>query len=232
MTRASLRLAMLAFFTSLFVHASARPLTRPLASPAPQTNHRNAAMTETTFAPLLQRARARGLPHDGLLLVVSVDTQSITVVDAGGVKGQFAVSTAAAGAGNRQDSERTPLGWHRVETRIGGDEPPGRVFVSRVAQEQRLAPHEWRNPSSGDYVLTRILWLRGLEPGVNAGPGIDSYARYIYLHGTNQEQLLGQPASHGCIRLSNRDVMELFDWVADREAWCLVVASLRTNFGS
>jgi len=60
---------------------------------------------------------------------------------------------------------------------------------------------------------------------VNAGPGIDSYDRSIYLHGTNQEQLLGEPASHGCIRLSNRDVMELYDLVEQREAWCLIVRS-------
>lgn len=182
-------------------------------------------MVPNPYASLFAEARSRGLPESGLLLVVDVGTQVLTVQEAAGTKGRFTVSTAAAGVGSQQDSNRTPLGWHSVEERIGGDEPPGRVFVSRVPQAQRLAPAEWRNPVSGDYVLTRILWLRGLEPGLNAGPGIDSHDRHIYLHGTNQEHLLGQPSSHGCIRLSNRDVMELFDWVADREAWCLIVST-------
>jgi hypothetical protein len=225
MTTASLRLAMLAAATAILAHANARPLARP-ASRSAQPSTPATAMQDPRFAPLFAQARARGLSQDGLLLVVAVDTQTLTVVHAGGIKGRFPVSTAVAGVGSRQDSNRTPLGWHRIDERIGGDEPPGRVFVSRAAQARRLTPDEWRNPDSGDYVLTRILWLRGLEPGVNVGPGVDSHDRHIYLHGTNQEHLLGQPSSHGCIRLSNRDVMELFDWVADREAWCLLVPSL------
>ena len=70
----------------------------------------------------------------------------------------------------------------------------------------------WRAGGGRDYVLTRILWLEGLEPGVNRGAGIDSRARYIYIHGTNQEQLLGTPASHGCIRMANADVISFFDY--------------------
>jgi len=187
------------------------------------TAHTLAMNTPNSY---FQEARRRGLPADGLLLTVDIATQTLTLGDAGGELKRYRVSTAKAGIGNRQDSFRTPLGWHRIENRIGGTEPPGRVFVGRVPQAQRLPPDEWRNPASGDFILTRILWLRGLEPGVNAGPGIDSYHRTIYLHGTNQEHLLGQPASHGCIRLSNRDVMELYDLVEQREAWCLIVPGL------
>lgn len=185
--------------------------------------HRDTSAMGTPSETCFLAARQRGLPADGLLLLVEVATQSLAVCGQDGVLRRYAVSTAVAGVGNRMGSHRTPLGWHRIVERIGGTEPPGRVFVSRVPQPQRLGPEAWRNPDSGDFVLTRILWLRGLEPGVNAGPGIDSYERTIYLHGTNQEHLLGQPASHGCIRLSNRDVMELFDLVQGHEAWCLIV---------
>ncbi len=186
------------------------PPPPPLAAPVPS---------------VFQEALRRGLPADGVLLKVDVTTQTLTVHNAQGLVTRYRVSTAAAGVGNRQNSYRTPLGWHRIDARIGGDEPPGRVFVGRVPQPRILRPDEWRNPASGDVILTRILWLRGLEPGVNAGPGIDSHARFIYLHGTNQEHLLGQPASLGCIRLSNRDMLELFDLIEDREAWCLIVQS-------
>ncbi len=188
-------------------------------------NGRSAAIPPPP-ATFFQTALQRGLPKNGALLLVDVATQELTLVDAGGVLRRYAVSTAAAGVGNRQNSYRTPLGWHRVEERFGGTEVPGRVFIARVPQRHRLPPDLWRSTDSGDYVLTRILWLRGLEPGINAGPGIDSYQRTIYLHGTNQEHLLGQPASHGCIRLSNRDIMELYDLLEHREAWCLIVASV------
>lgn len=197
-------------------HSRIQPPPPP--PPPPHVPDRPAAAT-----PQFRQALQRGLPASGVLLLVDVAAQSLELHTAQGVARRYRVSTAAAGVGNRQHSNRTPLGWHRIEARIGGAEPPGRVFVGRVPQPRILRPHEWRNPDSGDVILTRILWLRGLEPGVNAGPGIDSHARYIYLHGTNQEHLLGQPASLGCIRLSNRDMLELFDWVEGREAWCLIV---------
>ena len=73
-----------------------------------------------------------------------------------------------------------------------------------------LGKDKWRDNRAEDFVLTRVMWLDGMEPGVNRGRGIDSHDRFIYIHGTNQEHLLGRPASHGCIRMSNRDVMELY----------------------
>ncbi len=163
-----------------------------------------------------------GLPADGILLVVDVPSQILTIVDSGTVAGRRLVSTAIAGVGNRVGSNQTPAGWHRVEERIGDGEPAGRVFRSREPQPEILSGDELVAPESGDYVLTRILWLRGLQPGWNVGPGVDSHDRCIYIHGTNQEQLLGTPASHGCIRVSNADAISLFDLVRDREAWCLV----------
>jgi hypothetical protein len=94
-----------------------------------------------------------------------------------------------------------------------------------VATADIVPPSGWRDDSASDLVLTRILWLEGLEPGVNAGPGIDSHERFIYLHGTSQEHLLGTPASHGCIRLSNRDVITLFNLTRGRETFCLIIDS-------
>lgn len=191
-----------------------------------------AAATATAFATAslhgatpqerFREAVGYGLPADGLLLVVDVPTQILTIVDSGAVTGRRLVSTALAGVGSRTGSNQTPAGWHRVEERIGAGEPLGRVFRNRLPQPEILSGEALVAPESGDYVLTRILWLRGLEPGRNAGADVDSHDRCIYLHGTNQEQLLGTPASHGCIRLSNADVAALFDLVGTRECWCLV----------
>ena len=163
-----------------------------------------------------------GMPSNGVLLVVDIPSQIMTVVDAGVATDRRLVSTAMAGVGNRVGSNQTPSGWHRIEERIGDGEPLGRVFRSRLPQPEILSGDQLVAPESGDYVLTRILWLRGLQPGWNAGPGVDSHDRCIYLHGTNQEQLLGTPASHGCIRLSNSDVVAVFALVRDREAWCFI----------
>ena len=117
------------------------------------------------------------------------------------------VSTARAGIGGEQGSYRTPPGWHRIHQRIGAGAAAGTVFVSRAPTGET-----WRGEArEDDLILTRILTLDGLEDGVNRGAGRDSLERYIYLHGTNHEDLLGRPASHGCVRLSNDHVCQLFD---------------------
>lgn len=169
------------------------------------------------------QARERGLDAGGVLLRVSVADQRLAVVTAQGVSARFVISTSKWGVGGERDSQRTPLGWHEVADRIGGDRPPGQLFVSRLPLARVLPPAEWRATAGDDYVLTRILHLRGLEPGVNLGGSVDSYARFIYLHGTNQEQLLGQPASHGCVRLSNRDMLALFDLTEGHATYCWIV---------
>ena len=138
---------------------------------------------------------------DAPLARVDVARQVLTVTCGGRVVRAYRVSTAAAG------------GRHRIARLFGHTAAPGQVFVSRRAVKgQILPPAAWRAGGGRDYVLTRILWLEGLEPGVNRGAGIDSRARYIYIHGTNQEQLLGTPASHGCIRMANADVISFFDY--------------------
>lgn len=150
---------------------------------------------------------------DAPLARVDVARQVLTVTCGGRVVRAYRVSTAAAGVSAAAGSGGTPPGRHRIAHLFGHTAAPGQVFVSRRAVKgQILPPAAWRAGGGRDYVLTRILWLEGLEPGVNRGAGIDSRARYIYIHGTNQEQLLGTPASHGCIRMANADVISFFDY--------------------
>jgi UDP-N-acetylmuramate--alanine ligase len=120
---------------------------------------------------------------------------------------EYPVSTSAFGVGGAEGSYRTPPGFHRVREMIGAGAPAGTVYVGRAPTGET-----WQGADTpDDLILTRILTLEGLEPGVNQGVGCDSLARYIYIHGTNHEQKLGTAASHGCIRMANRDVVDLFD---------------------
>lgn len=153
----------------------------------------------------------RGALVAPLIVTVDVAAQRMTATKGGRVVGTWPVSTARAGVGGEEGSGKTPPGRHRVCARFGARAPLGQVFVSRRAVKGRvLAPADWADGGEGDLVLSRILWLEGLEEGVNRGPGVDSRARYIYIHGTNHEARLGTPASHGCIRMGNRAVAELF----------------------
>ena len=167
-------------------------------------------------------ARARGLPPRGVLLVVDVLGQRLHVVKRGQVVGAYSVSTARRGVGSADGSGKTPPGWHVVASRIGKGLRRGSVLVSRRFTGEVLPREAWSSGGNSDCILTRILRLRGLEPGVNRGPGVDSYARYIYLHGTNQEHLLGHPASHGCIRLANDHMLALFNRLCGRTIWCWI----------
>jgi hypothetical protein len=122
----------------------------------------------------------------------------------------YSISTAAKGLGNRVDSNKTPIGIHRIKQKIGGGEPQGTVFKARVAIGRVSNKTDNRTE---DEITSRILWLDGLEHGFNKGSVHDTYERYIYIHGTSDEQRIGQPVSHGCIRMKNQDVIALFDEV-------------------
>jgi UDP-N-acetylmuramate-alanine ligase len=150
----------------------------------------------------------RGAPPElpSRLLVVDVERQRAVWLEDAVAQAVWPVSTARAGIGGAEGSHCTPPGWHRVHRRIGEGAEEGAVFVGR-----ELTGETWRGEArDDDLILTRILTLDGLEEGVNRGPGRDSLQRYIYLHGTNHERLLGRPVSHGCVRLSNADVCRLF----------------------
>jgi len=153
---------------------------------------------------------APGRVPPGRCLVVDVERQRLGLLDGGRLEVEYLVSTAAAGVGGDDGSLRTPPGWHRIHACIGASAAPGTVFRDRVATGET-----WNGePVPDDLILTRILTLDGLEPGVNQGPGLDSLERTIYIHGTNQSDRLGAPASHGCIRMANAEVMDLFGRVA------------------
>lgn len=143
-------------------------------------------------------------------VLVSVDDQAVTLVEQGRPAATWRCSTALAGVDNREHSGGTPPGVHRIADKIGQDATVGTVFVSREPTGEVWDP---ATPDERDLVLTRILTLEGLEDGLNRGPGIDTLARYVYLHGTNHERDLGHARSHGCVRLSNADIVALFDRV-------------------
>jgi lipoprotein-anchoring transpeptidase ErfK/SrfK len=126
------------------------------------------------------------------------------------VVGSFVCSTALGGIGNRDGCGGTPDGWHRIAARHGHGLPPGAVLRGRRWTNQVWKPGDI---GPGDLILSRILRLDGLEDGHNRGGDVDTWSRYIYIHGTNGEALLGRPVSHGCVRLAIRDVIELFDLV-------------------
>lgn len=128
---------------------------------------------------------------------------------------EYPISTAKNGLGEQCGSYCTPRGRHRIAEKIGAGQPLYAVFKSRVPTGE-IWSHELAEEKSGcDWILTRILWLEGLEEGRNKGGEVDTHDRYIYIHGTNEEHLIGQPVSHGCIRMKNADVAELFDLVEE-----------------
>jgi UDP-N-acetylmuramate--alanine ligase len=170
---------------------------------------------------LLDAALARpGSPvreRPGRLVLVDVPAQRLLRIEGGQVVAEVPVSTARNGIGGESGSFRTPPGWHRIHRRIGEGAASGAVFVSREPTGE-----VWGGETrDDDLILTRILTLEGHEDGVNRGPGCDSLERYIYLHGTNHEGELGQPSSHGCVRLASADVIELFDAVREGD-WVVI----------
>lgn len=126
----------------------------------------------------------------------------------------YPVSTAANGPGCTRGSYRTPTGLHRIRARIGQGQPVRAVFVRRRPTGEVFSEALGASFPERDWILSRILWLQGLEPGVNRGGSVDTLRRFIYIHGTADEQRIGQPVSHGCIRMRNDDIVELFDRVA------------------
>ncbi len=141
------------------------------------------------------------------LLVVDVARQRLGCLAGGVWHSEYVISTARNGIGCEEGSYKTPPGWHRVHGKFGGEAPFGMVFRNRVATGEL-----WRGEARDeDLILSRVITLEGLEEGVNRGPGRDSLERTIYIHGTNQEHQLGETVSHGCLRMANSDVIELFE---------------------
>ena len=164
--------------------------------------------------------------HTERWIKVEVDRQRLSLYEGERLLAHWPVSTALNGPGEEIDSGCTPTGEHRVRIKIGDGHPPNTVFVGRrptgeVYDENLAAQHPGR-----DWILTRILWLTGAEPGRNRGGKRDTLRRYIYIHGCPDGEPMGEPRSHGCIRMRNADIMELFGQI---EAGARVVISDARN---
>jgi L,D-transpeptidase YbiS len=149
-------------------------------------------------------------PH---LIRVSIDQQRLQLIEAGAVVMDVAVATARNGPGERIHSECTPRGRHRIRAKIGAGCTPNTVFVGRRPTGELYTPELRREHPERDWILTRILWLCGEEPGRNRLGVVDSMRRYIYIHGCPDEDQMGEPSSHGCVKMRNGDVIRLFDRV-------------------
>ena len=152
-----------------------------------------------------------------ILLKIKVDIaeQSLMVLQDGEPVPirRYPVSTAENGPGEAAGSLRTPRGRHVVRAKIGAGQPINTVFSGRRPSGEVFTAELGRSHPERDWILTRILWLSGCEPGFNRLGDVDTMRRYIYIHGTADEDAVGRPASHGCIRMRNRDVAELFDLI-------------------
>ena len=146
-------------------------------------------------------------------MVLSVARQELCLKLPDGRLRRYAVSTSARGTGCVAGSYCTPLGKHRIRLKIGERCPVGAVFLGRRPTGEVFTPALAASCPERDWILSRILWLDGLQPGINRGGRLDTLRRFVYLHGTADEHLIGQPASHGCIRMRNTEIVELFDLV-------------------
>jgi lipoprotein-anchoring transpeptidase ErfK/SrfK len=126
----------------------------------------------------------------------------------------YRVSTAKNGAGEQVNSCCTPRGHHIIRAKIGAGCPLGTVFVGRRPTGEIWTPALSRTHPGRDWILSRILWLRGCEPGKNRGGSVDTMQRYIYIHGAPEDVPMGSPTSQGCIRMRNDEISELFDLIA------------------
>lgn len=144
---------------------------------------------------------------------ISIPEQTLELIEDGTVLKRYQVSTAKNGVGEKYGSFCTPRGRHVIRAKIGSGAPENTVFVKRRPTGEIFSPDLDANAPGRDWMLTRILWLSGCEPGFNRLGDVDTMRRYIYIHGSPDSRTMGKPGSIGCIRMHNRDVVELFDLV-------------------
>ena len=144
-------------------------------------------------------------------LHVSIHDQRLSMIENGKIVKTYLVSTAKNGPGERRGSGCTPRGWHVIRAKIGKDEPVNSVFIGRRPTGEIYNAELAAQYPERDWILTRILWLGGLEPGFNRFHEVDTAWRYIYIHGSPDHGVSGDPQSHGCIRMKSPDLLELFD---------------------
>ncbi len=149
--------------------------------------------------------------------IITIDTskQKLFVFEGREIIRIYPVSTSRYGVGNEKNSNKTPLGTHFIVAKIGKDAKIGTIFEQRKNTGQIAEIYTDITDIKEELITTRILWLKGIVPGLNEGGEVDSYARCIYIHGTPEEGLIGTPASKGCIRMKNQDIFELFGLVPE-----------------
>jgi len=154
-----------------------------------------------------------GIKPGERLLVVRISTATLQFYRKGELVKSYVVSTSKRPPSNIKNSLGTPRGLHEIAERIGAGQPPGMVFKARVPTGRHFTEVLHREPDRDNLITSRILWLRGLEPGVNRGGEVDTYERYVYIHGTNHDDRIGEPLSSGCVLMRNLDIVELYETV-------------------
>jgi hypothetical protein len=168
--------------------------------------------------PLNEVSNRLGIKPADRILVVRIGAATLQLYRDRELVTSYAVSTSRRPPSNVKNSLGTPRGLHVIAERIGGGQPIGMVFSSRTSTGRHFS--EMAEPAAnGNLITSRILWLRGLEEGINLGGEVDTYDRYIYIHGTDREDKMGESFSAGCVLMRNRDIVELYedvrvgDWV-------------------
>ncbi len=151
----------------------------------------------------------------GQWIYVSASDEKLYLIKNKEIIKTYPISIAKNGLGNTAGSNQTPLGLHHVKKKLGAGIPEDGILKSGIYTGKKAEIISEPISVNTDLVTSRILWLSGLEPGYNLGRNVDSFNRYIYIHGTPEEGLIGQPASHGCIRMLNKDVIDLFNLVPE-----------------
>jgi len=144
---------------------------------------------------------------------VDISEQRLYLIENSLIKASYPISTSKYGEGSIENSFKTPLGKHSIKEMIGEEAEINTIFSSRINTKRSATIIDQFEDTDNDYVTSRIMWLDGEEDGLNKGGNVDSFRRYIYIHGTHEEGLIGTKASHGCIRMFNYDVIELFNLV-------------------
>jgi len=145
------------------------------------------------------------------LLYVNILEQKMYLIKQNEIVNTFIISSSENGTGSKSGSNKTPIGLHKIKEKIGHETPIYGRMIGRKFYGEIAKIYYDKTRSKTDDITSRILWLEGIEDGLNKGFSIDSYKRYIYIHGTSEEGLLGIPSSHGCIRMGNKEVIELYD---------------------
>jgi len=144
-------------------------------------------------------------------IIVDTNKQKLYLIKEFEIIQEYSISTSKYGLGSRYGSYKTPTGYHRIVEKIGNGVPIGGIFKSKQFTGEMATIYTSKRDVTTDFITTRIMVIDGLEPGVNTGKGIDSRLRGIFIHGTQEEGLIGKPASNGCIRMKNFDVVDLFE---------------------